>query len=163
MASRVHDYPEQFDAGLKPKLVTEKYYYVRHPDITRVVDISGVVEKKIDANIANVAKGPGGHHGSALRAELAKQGKRLPLLGDDDRTADRNYIKEFVMARDRTLARNTASSTPRDSITSRRLAGPASTITSNRTPSRFGNYPLSANVARTLCLPRRDSSRCPAL
>jgi hypothetical protein len=70
-----------------------------------VVDISGTVEKKIDANICNVAKGPGGHHGSKLRAELAKQGKKLPLLGDDDRTADRNYIREFLLADDRELGK----------------------------------------------------------
>jgi LmbE family N-acetylglucosaminyl deacetylase len=105
MAGRVHDYPEQFAAGLEARAVTEKYYYVRHPVINRVVDISGSIEKKIDANIANVAKGPGGHHGSQLRAELAKQGKKLALLGDDDRTADRNYIKEFVLARDRELGK----------------------------------------------------------
>lgn len=105
MAGRVHDYPEQFAAGLKPQAVSDKYYYARHPDITRVVDISATVEKKIDANICNVAKGPGGHHGSELRAELAKQGKRLALLGDDDRTADRNYIREFVLARDRELGK----------------------------------------------------------
>src|SRR5450432_4071939 len=98
MAGRVLDYPEQFAAGLEARAVTEKYYYVRHPDINRIVDISGTIEKKIDANICNVAKGPGGHHGSQLRAELAKQGKKLPLLGDDDLTADRNYIREFVLA-----------------------------------------------------------------
>ena len=105
MAGRVHDYPEQFAAGLEPRAVSEKYYYVRHPNITRVVDISGTIEKKIDANICNVAKGPGGHHGSKLRAELAKQGRRLALLGDDDRTADRNYIREFVLAGNRELGR----------------------------------------------------------
>src|SRR5881396_2035280 len=105
MAGRVHDYPEQFAAGLQPRAVTEKYYYARHPDITRVVDISGTIEKKIEANICNVAKGPGGHHGSKLRAELSKQGKKLPLLGDDDRTADRNYIREFVLAGNRELGR----------------------------------------------------------
>lgn len=101
MAGRPHDYPEHFIAGLKPKAVTDKYYYARHPDITRVVDISGTLDKKIDANICNVAKGPGGHHGSKLRAQLAAEGKKLPLLGDDDRTADRNYIREFVLAKDR--------------------------------------------------------------
>jgi LmbE family N-acetylglucosaminyl deacetylase len=105
MAGRVHDYPEQFIAGLTTHAVTDKYYYARHPDITRVVDITGTVEKKIDANICNVAKGPGGHHGSKLRAELAKQGKKLPLLGDDDRTADRNYIREFVLASNRALGK----------------------------------------------------------
>jgi LmbE family N-acetylglucosaminyl deacetylase len=105
MAGRVHDYPEQLVAGLEARAVSEKYYYARHPDITRVVDISGVIDKKIDANICNVAKGPGGHHGSRLRAELAKQGRKLPLLGDDDRTADRNYIREFVMEHDRELGK----------------------------------------------------------
>ncbi len=105
MAGRVHDYPEQIAAGFAARAVGEKYYYARHPDITRVVDISGTVEKKIDANLANVAKGPGGHHGSKLRAELAKEGKKLPLLGDDDRTADRNYIKEFILAGNRELGR----------------------------------------------------------
>ena len=33
------------------------------------------MEKKIDANLCNVAKGPGGHHGSKLRAELARQAR----------------------------------------------------------------------------------------
>jgi LmbE family N-acetylglucosaminyl deacetylase len=105
MAGRIHDYPEQFAAGLKPRAVSEKYYYARHPEITRVVDISGVIEKKIDANLCNIAKGPGGHHGSKLRAELAREGKQLPLLGADDVTADRNYIREFVLAGDRALGR----------------------------------------------------------
>jgi LmbE family N-acetylglucosaminyl deacetylase len=106
MAGRVHDYPEQLAAGLQPHAVREKYYYARHtppPEINRVVDISAVVDKKVEANRANQAKGPGGHHGSRLRAELAKRNQLLPLLGDDDATADRNYIKEFLLARDRTL------------------------------------------------------------
>lgn len=105
MAGRVHDYPEQLAAGFRPHAVREKYYYARHPDVTRVVDISSTIEKKVEANVYNVAKGPGGHHGSRLRAELAKQGKRLPLLGDDDRTADRNYIREFVLAGNRELGK----------------------------------------------------------
>src|SRR5215831_9680439 len=105
MAGRVHDYPEQFAAGLKPHAVNEKYYYARRPEINRVVDISGLVDKKVEANIANRAKGPGGHHGSRLRAELAKQNRHLPLLGSDDATADRNYIKEFVLERDRDLGK----------------------------------------------------------
>src|SRR5579859_7021031 len=57
MAGRVHDYPEQFIVGLETHAVTDKYYYARHPDITRVVDITSTVEKKIDANLCNVAKG----------------------------------------------------------------------------------------------------------
>jgi LmbE family N-acetylglucosaminyl deacetylase len=103
MAGRAHDYPEQFAAGLAPHAVQEKYYYARRPEVTRVVDVSGVVEQIIDANRANRAKGPAGNHGSRLRAELAKRGQKLPLLGDDDTTADRNYIKEFILARSRAL------------------------------------------------------------
>src|SRR3954447_6251298 len=105
MAGRDHDYPEQFAAGLTPHAVKEKYYYARRPEVTRVVDISGVVDRKVEANRANRAKGPAGRHGSKLRAELAKKHQRLPLLGDDDLTADRNYIKEFVLARDRELGK----------------------------------------------------------
>src|SRR5271156_3601264 len=105
MAGRDHDYPEQFAAGLKPHAVQEKYYYARRPEITRVVDISGVVDQKVESNRANQAKGPGGRHGSRLRSELAGKNQRLPLLGDDDATADRNYIKEFLLDRDRELGR----------------------------------------------------------
>jgi LmbE family N-acetylglucosaminyl deacetylase len=105
MAGRAHDYPEQFAAGLAPHAVQEKYYYARRPEVNRVVDVSGVVEQVIDANHANRAKGPAGNHGSRLRAELARRGRKLPLLGDDDATADRNYIKEFILARSRALGR----------------------------------------------------------
>lgn len=103
MAGRAHDYPEQFAAGLKPHTVQEKYYYARRPEINRIVDVSGLLEQLIDANRANRAKGPAGNHGSRLRAELAKKGQRLPLLDGDDRSADRNYIKEFVLRRHRAL------------------------------------------------------------
>jgi LmbE family N-acetylglucosaminyl deacetylase len=103
MAGRAHDYPEQFAAGLAPHAVQEKYYYARRPEINRVVDVSEVVEQIIDANRANRCQGPAGHQGSRLRSELAKRGQRLSLLGDDDVTADRNYIREFVLARRRAL------------------------------------------------------------
>jgi LmbE family N-acetylglucosaminyl deacetylase len=103
MAGRPHDYPEQLAAGLEVHAVSEKYYYARRPEITRIVDVSGQIDKMIDCNRANVAKGPGGHLGSRLRAELALQGKQLPLLGPDDITADRNYINEFVLRESRDL------------------------------------------------------------
>jgi len=105
MAGRAHDYPEQLAAGLAVHAVREKYYYARRPETNRVVDVSGVVEQMIDANRANRAKGPAGNHGARLRAELARRGQKLPLLGDDDVTADRNYIREFILARRRALGR----------------------------------------------------------
>jgi LmbE family N-acetylglucosaminyl deacetylase len=106
IAGRDHDFAEQFAApGVKPHAVSEKYYFARRPEITRVVDITSVVDKKVEANRANVAKGPAGTNGSRLRAELAKKNLKLPLLGDDDATADRAYIKEFILARNRELGK----------------------------------------------------------
>ena len=105
MAGRAHDFPSTSPPGSKPKTVQDKYYFARRPEITRVVDISRQIDKKVDANRANVAKGPGGHSGSRLRAELAKRNQRLPLLGDDDITADRNYIKEFGLTHSRELGK----------------------------------------------------------
>jgi LmbE family N-acetylglucosaminyl deacetylase len=104
MAGGAKDYPEHFDAGLTAHAVSEKYYFARGPQlVNRIVDISGVVEKKIDANLVNVAQGPAGQNGALLRQRLAAQGLRLPLLGDDDNTANRNYIREFVLGRDKEL------------------------------------------------------------
>ena len=105
MAGRDHDYAEQFAAGLEPHAVTDKYYYARRPEITRVVDIGKTIDIKVDANRANVAKGPAGHHGSQLRSDLARRNLKLPLLGEDDVTADRAYIKEFVLASNRELGK----------------------------------------------------------
>jgi LmbE family N-acetylglucosaminyl deacetylase len=105
MAGRAYDFPEHFAAGLQPKTVGDKYYFARRPEITRVVDISRQIDKKVDTIRANVAKGPGGHSGSRLRAELAQRNQRLPLLGDDDLTADRNYIREFGLTHNRELGK----------------------------------------------------------
>jgi LmbE family N-acetylglucosaminyl deacetylase len=105
MAGRAHDYPEQFAAGLEPHAVKDKYYFARRPEITRVVDISKQIDKKIEINRANVAKGPAGHLGSRLKTELAARNQRLPLLDGDEAAADRAYIKEFLMGRSRELGR----------------------------------------------------------
>ena len=93
MAGRVHDYPEQVAAGLVPKTVQDKYYFALRPEITRVVDISKQIDKKVEANRANVAKGPAGHLGSRLRAELAQRNRRLPLLGEHQTGRQRAFLK----------------------------------------------------------------------
>lgn len=106
MAGGSKDYPEHFHAGIRPHGVREKYYFARFQQrVNRVVDITPHVERKIDVNLENVAQGPAGHTGSRVRARLDKEGKRLPLLGNSDREANRNYIREFVLARDREIGK----------------------------------------------------------
>jgi len=101
MAGMGKDYPEHFDAGLHPHSVHEKYYFARGPQyVNRVVDISDLMDRKIAVNLLNTAQGPAGHNGAQLRRRLAGQGLRLPLLGNDDETADREYTRQFVLDRD---------------------------------------------------------------
>ncbi len=98
MAGMGRDYPEHFDAGLQPHGVQERYYFARGPQlVNRVVEISSTIDKKVKANLANVAQGPAGQNGARLRASLKARNLRLPLLGDDDETANREYIKQIVL------------------------------------------------------------------
>ena len=98
MAAGEHDYPEHFDAGLQPHGVKEKYYFARGPQIVnRVVDYSPWINQKVAANLANKTQGPAGDSGARLRAKLASEKKRLPLLGDNDETANREYIKNIML------------------------------------------------------------------
>jgi LmbE family N-acetylglucosaminyl deacetylase len=102
MARSTWDYPEQFKAGLTAHGPQEKYYFARGPQlVNRVVDISDYIDRKVSVNLANVTQGPAGGTGARLRQQLAQQGRRLPLLGDDDDTANREYAKRFALARDR--------------------------------------------------------------
>ena len=98
MAGSSRDYVEQLEAGLKPHGVREKYYFARGPQlINRVVDISATIDQKVEANRVNVTQGPAGENGARLRARLAAQKRRLPILGADDETANRQYIKHIVL------------------------------------------------------------------
>ena len=106
MANGDKDYPEHFAAGLEPHAVREKYYFARFQQrVNRVVDISSTVERKVDVLLMNKAQGPAGEAGARLRASLAERRLRLPLLGDDDVTANRQYIKEFVLKGNAELGR----------------------------------------------------------
>lgn len=106
MAGGAWDLTEHFDAGIKPHSVAEKYYFSRGPQlVNRVVDISSVMDQKVETNVANVTQGPAGENGAALRAKLAKENLKLPLLGDDDQTANRAYVKHLVLSHDAALGK----------------------------------------------------------
>jgi LmbE family N-acetylglucosaminyl deacetylase len=98
ISATANEYPEFLEAGIMPHPVSERYYFYARPGqpFNRVVDISSHVEKKIDAIVECKSQG-GGNSGSRLRARLAKQGRGLPLLGKDDRTADREYVRHFLL------------------------------------------------------------------
>ena len=101
MAGSKWDFPEHFEVGLRPHQVQEKYYFARGPQlVNRVVDISSVFDQKVYAAMANVTQGPSGEAGQRLRASLARKGLKLPILGDNDDTANREYIKNFVLYQD---------------------------------------------------------------
>ena len=97
MAGMNTDYPEQLEV-VEPHSVIERYYYARGPQVVnRIVDISNFIDKKAEANMAIVSQGGGGNTGSMLRKSLAEEGKKLPVLGNDDYTANFNYIKNFML------------------------------------------------------------------
>jgi LmbE family N-acetylglucosaminyl deacetylase len=103
MAASEWDYPEHFRVGLTAHGPQEKYYYARGPQlVNRVVDVGPYIDRKVHANLANVTQGPAGNLGAQLRRKLAQQRKKLPLLGNDDETANRAYTKQFALSRDRT-------------------------------------------------------------
>ena len=96
------DYPEHFKAGLTPHGPEDKYYFARGPQlVNRVVDTSDYVDAKVHCNLANVTQGPAGDQGARLRRRLADEGRRLPILGDDDDSANRAYTKHIALRRDR--------------------------------------------------------------
>lgn len=98
MAGSSRDYVEQLAAGLQPHGVSEKYYFARGPQlINRVVDITASIDQKVESNRVNVTQGPAGENGAMLRARLAARKLRLPILGTDDDSANRQYIKQLVL------------------------------------------------------------------
>ena len=98
MSGMPNDYPEHMEAGIQPHAINERYYFYGRPGqaFNRVVDITSSIEKKIDSIIECRSQG-GGNSGSLLRSRLATQGRRLPILGNDDRTADREYVRHFML------------------------------------------------------------------
>lgn len=106
MCGVANEYPEYLEAGIMPHAVGEVYYLHARPGqpFNRIVDVTPHIDKKIDAIVECKSQG-GGNTGSSLRARLAAEGRRVPLLGSDDRTADREYVREFLLEDSRQYGR----------------------------------------------------------
>lgn len=103
------DYPEQLEV-VQPHSVKEKYYFARGPQlVNRIVDIGPFIDTKVISNVVIKSQGPGGDAGAVLRKKLLAEGKQLPILGNDDETANFNYVKNFVLDIDSPLQRGVPS------------------------------------------------------
>ena len=98
MAGIPTHYPEFEESGNMPYTVNERYYMSFHPNqpFNRIVDINSTKEQKINAIVNSKSQGGGGW-GSEIRKQLAKERKRIPMFGNDDETANREFVKNFVM------------------------------------------------------------------
>jgi LmbE family N-acetylglucosaminyl deacetylase len=100
MSSGLLDFPEQFDAGLQPHAVSEKYYFARGPQqVNRVVDIEKFLPQKIAAiescetMIVHMVKD--------LNDSLAAKGLRVPALVGNPATSNKEFIEAAFVSRDR--------------------------------------------------------------
>jgi LmbE family N-acetylglucosaminyl deacetylase len=98
MAGGREDYPEHFDAGISPYSPKVRYYYSRNPRrVNRIVDISKYIDKKVEVNMLNVSQGPAGQdNGRKMKEKLAAEGKSLAILGDNEESANKNWVKHFL-------------------------------------------------------------------
>jgi LmbE family N-acetylglucosaminyl deacetylase len=100
MSGGLLDFPEQFDAGLRPHSISEKYYFARGPQqVNRVVDIGPLVEQKnaaiesCETMITHMVKD--------LQDSLAERGLRVAAFGGKQETANQEFIQAAFVARDR--------------------------------------------------------------
>ncbi|MFC1552493.1 PIG-L deacetylase family protein [Candidatus Latescibacterota bacterium] len=93
------DFPELNKAGITGAAITDQYYYGMSPmgfhPVNCVVDISSVIDKKVEANVANVGKGPAGKNGSRLRAH------RSPKVCPQELFYRKNFLSSAMMIKPR--------------------------------------------------------------
>jgi LmbE family N-acetylglucosaminyl deacetylase len=99
MAGGNLDFPEHFDAGLRPHSVSEKYYFARGPQlVNRVVDIGPVLPRKVAA--IRSCKTMIGHMIRDLNDTLAERKLRIAAFTGNEEMAANEFIKAAFMARD---------------------------------------------------------------
>ncbi len=102
MSSGLLDFPEQFDAGLQPHAVSEKYYFARGPQqVNRVVDIEKFLPRKIAAiescetMIVHMVKD--------LNDSLAEKGLRVSALSGTPAATNSEFIQAAFVSRDHAI------------------------------------------------------------
>jgi LmbE family N-acetylglucosaminyl deacetylase len=99
MSGGLLDFPEHFEAGLKPKSVSEKYYFARGPQqVNRVVDISPFLPQKIAA--ISACETMIVHMVKDLQDSLTQRGLRVPALSGDLEAASKEFIQAAFVTRD---------------------------------------------------------------
>ncbi|MBI5667648.1 MAG: PIG-L family deacetylase [Chloroflexi bacterium] len=94
-------HPEHLAQGWQPHSVCERWYFARQlPAITCAVDISGVIEQRIDALAAHVEMMR--NTLNQLKLQLATWGRRVPLLDAAVESGDlRDMLSVWVKSRAR--------------------------------------------------------------
>ena len=113
--------PRAFQGGLTSRTVPqEKYYFARGPQlVNRVVDITDFMDRKVEANLANVTQGPAGSAGRRAAPAARRRRQAAPVTGR--RLTKRPTAptpKSSRSTRTASAANNTASHTPSCSTTS---------------------------------------------
>jgi LmbE family N-acetylglucosaminyl deacetylase len=100
MAGGGRDFPEHFEAGLKPHAVSEKYYFARGPQqlVNRVVDIGPTLDAKRAA--IRACRTMVLHMVKDVNASLAAKKLKLPEFSGDENKAIDEYIKVVFERRD---------------------------------------------------------------
>lgn len=94
------DFPEHFEAGLKPHSVSEKYYFARGPQlVNKVVDIGPVLQQKIA--LIRSCRTMITHMVKDVNDTLAERKLRLPAFNGNEETAADEFIKAAFVTRDR--------------------------------------------------------------
>jgi LmbE family N-acetylglucosaminyl deacetylase len=102
MSSGLLDFPEQFDAGLQPHAVSEKYYFARGPQqVNRVVDIEKFMPQKIAA--IESCETMIVHMVRDLNDSLAAKRLRVPALAGNPAASSKEFIQAAFVSRDLTI------------------------------------------------------------
>jgi hypothetical protein len=98
MAGLPSHLPEHFETGVTTQTVKEIYYITANPsqEYNRVVDIGKAKEQKIKVLAAAQSLGYG-NLGAELRQKLSSERKRIPMLGNNDETANQAFARNFLL------------------------------------------------------------------